>query len=87
MAKKQPSYKPWRESVKSISPIALVEKLNQQADIVLIHGKNDDVVPFKIIEDYNKKLKEYNIKTKLITIENAGHEIFLFDTVLSRPKE
>ena len=83
MAKKQPSYRAWRDSVKSISPIAVVEKLTQKADIVLIHGKKDDVVPFKIIEGYNKKLKAYNIKTKLVTIENAGHEIFLSDTVLT----
>ncbi|HEV8512160.1 MAG TPA: alpha/beta hydrolase [Cyclobacteriaceae bacterium] len=83
MALKQPLYRAWRDSVKSISPIDVIKDLNQNADILLIHGKQDDIVPFKIVETYHEKLKSNSIKVQLMTIENGGHEIFLSETVLS----
>ena len=83
MALKQPFYRAWRDSVKSISPIDVIKNINRNADIILIHGQEDDIVPFEIAENYFKKLKQNNIKVELIPIENAGHEIFLTDRVLT----
>ena len=83
MALKQPFYRAWRDSVKSISPMDVVEKLNKNANIILIHGRQDDIVPFQIIKSYETKLKIRNIKTQLIVIENEGHEIFLSDAVFA----
>jgi pimeloyl-ACP methyl ester carboxylesterase len=83
MALKQPFYRAWRDSVKSISPSNVVQKLNRNVDIVLIHGQQDDIVPFKIAETYYKQLTSNNIKAQLLSIENVGHEIFLSDTVFT----
>jgi dipeptidyl aminopeptidase/acylaminoacyl peptidase len=48
-----------------------------------MHGKQDDIVPVEIAQNYYKQLKSNNIKSQLMTIENEGHEIFLSDTVLA----
>jgi predicted esterase len=83
MAAKQPFYRAWRDSTKSISPTDIIKNLNQNNDIILLHGQNDDIVPFEIAENYFKKLKNSKIKVQLIPIANSGHEIFLTDTVLT----
>jgi dipeptidyl aminopeptidase/acylaminoacyl peptidase len=83
MAAKHPFYRAWRDSTKSISPSDILKRLDQNADIVLLHGQNDDIVPFEIAENYFKKLKQNSIKVELIPIENAGHEIFLTERVLT----
>lgn len=83
MAAKQPFYRAWRDSTKSISPTNIIKNLNQNNDITLLHGQNDDIVPFEIAENYFTKLKNSKIKVQLIPIANSGHEIFLTDTVLT----
>lgn len=83
MALKQPFYRAWHDSVKSISPINIINKLDIRADISLIHGQQDDIVPFEIAETYYEQLKSNNIKTKMIKVENGKHEILLSDTVIS----
>jgi predicted esterase len=83
MARKQPFYRAWRDSVASISPITVAEKLDEKTAIYLIHGTKDDIVPFSIAENYEKTLTSHKTKTYLTAIENAGHEIFLSETVLN----
>jgi pimeloyl-ACP methyl ester carboxylesterase len=83
MAEKQSYYKAWRDSTKSISPTNIIKNVNQNNDIILLHGQNDDIVPFEIAENYFKKLKNSKIKVQLIPIANSGHEIFLTETVLT----
>ena len=83
MALKHPFYGAWRDSVKSISPVDVVKNINLNANIILMHGKQDDIVPVEIAQNYYKQLKSNNIKSQLMTIENEGHEIFLSDTVLA----
>jgi pimeloyl-ACP methyl ester carboxylesterase len=83
MALRQPFLWAWRDSVKSISPINIVRKLTPNADITLIHGQKDDIVPFEIAESYYEQLKINSVKTQLVTIENEGHEIFQSETVLT----
>lgn len=83
MALKQPFLWAWRDNVKSISPIDIVQHLTRKADDILIHGQKDDIVPFEIAESYFEQLKINNVKTQLVTIENEGHEIFLSEAVLT----
>lgn len=40
---------------------------------LLVHGDNDEIVPFGLSEDMYKKLQEVGVATKLIRIEGAGH--------------
>ena len=87
MSSKQPFYRAWKDSVASISPFTIEYKLRKDANIILVHGSNDDVVPFDISEAYYQKLKESNTNAKLITMENAGHEIFLSDIVIKAIKD
>ena len=83
MALKQPFYGAWRDSVKSISPINIINKICVKTDITLIHGQQDDIVPFEIAETYYKQLKSNNIKAEIIKVEGAGHEILLSDPVIT----
>ena len=87
MSSKQPFYRAWKDSVASISPFTIEYKLRKDANIILVHGSNDDVVPFDISKNYYQKLKESNTNAKFITIENAGHEIFLSDIVIKTIKD
>lgn len=86
MSSKQPFYRPWKDSVKSISPIKMVDSLNSKVTMTLIHGTKDDVVPFDISNNYYQKLKNRDINVKLIKLDNEGHEIFLSDIVVSTIK-
>lgn len=46
---------------------------------LLVHGKEDDVVPFNSSVDFVKKLKKYNIPNNFYVHKSAGHS---FDTRL-----
>jgi len=86
MSSKQQFYRPWKDSVKSISPIKMVDSLNSKVTMTLIHGTKDDVVPFDISNNYYQKLKNRDINVKLIKLDNEGHEIILSDIVVSTIK-
>lgn len=60
--------------VKSMSPINYVNQ-NSPATFI-VHGNSDTVVPFSQSEYLYLKLKELNVKTEFITVENGGHGKF-----------
>jgi len=43
--------------------------------ICLIHGKNDDIVPSKMMESSSMVLKDFNIEVSTHLIKNLGHSI------------
>lgn len=78
MAKLRPGSKKWKESVTSLSPIKGVDKINDSATLMLVHGTNDKVVPLEIIEHYESELKSQKKSVSLLEIVDGGHDI-LFD--------
>lgn len=60
--------------IKSVSPINYVTK-NSPATFI-VHGNADAVVPYSQSEQLYDKLKNFNVKTEFITIENGGHGKF-----------
>ena len=49
--------------------------------MTVVSGEKDDVAPTQLSIDYYELLKKNNIDAKLITVKDAGHEIFLTDEV------
>jgi len=41
--------------------------------ILLVHGDNDEIVPFILSEDMYNKLLEMNVPAKLLTVEGGAH--------------
>lgn len=71
----QPNSNIWDEDVDSLSPMEEIGGIDEQAQIVLIHGDKDEVVPMKIARNYNSKLKAEGKRAKLIQLENQPHDI------------
>jgi dipeptidyl aminopeptidase/acylaminoacyl peptidase len=40
---------------------------------LVIHGTNDQIVPFSQAEDLVKRLKEYGVPHRIIRVEHGGH--------------
>ncbi|MCE7992901.1 MAG: alpha/beta hydrolase [Roseivirga sp.] len=78
MAKFQPDFDKWKEPVNSLSPIKLVDQINEDATVMLVHGTNDKVVPLEIVKQYESELKSHQKSVELLEIVDAGHDI-LFD--------
>lgn len=64
--------------VESVSPLYYVNR--DSPPVLIIHGTEDQVIPYKQSTLLLKKLKANNIKTELITIEGGGHGKFSKDT-------
>jgi acetyl esterase/lipase len=62
------------EFIQSVSPLYNVNE-NSPATFI-VHGNADTVVPYSQSEQLFNKLKNYNVKTEFITIENGGHGKF-----------
>lgn len=55
------------------SPINYVKK--EMPKTLIVHGREDELVPYKNSEDIYLKLKEKKNKANLITVENTGHDL------------
>jgi len=75
MKKLQPEAQIWDKKVSSFSPIGEIKKIDDSAELVVVHGENDEIVPINIAEEYVEELRANNKKVNLITLENEGHEI------------
>jgi len=71
----------WDKPVTSLSPDKLVNGIDKKTKMIVITGEKDDVAPTQLSIDYFELLKKNNIDAKLITVRDAGHEIFLTDEV------
>jgi dipeptidyl aminopeptidase/acylaminoacyl peptidase len=59
------------ERIAAVSPLQLVARV--QAPILLVHGEDDDVVPFSQSEVLKKALDKSGRRTELIVLEDEGH--------------
>ena len=50
--------------------------------ILLIHGKNDSIVPYQQSERYYHQLKSLNKKVEFVLVPNAGHDYILWSKQL-----
>ncbi|MBC7745231.1 MAG: alpha/beta hydrolase [Flavobacterium sp.] len=57
---------------KEVSPISFVK--NSSKPTLLFHGKQDLVVPYQQSLSLKVKLDEFDVKNKLVTYTNLGHE-------------
>jgi len=71
----------WGKPVTSLSPDKLVNGIDKKTKVTVVSGEKDDVAPTQLSIDYYELLKKNNIDAKLITVKDAGHEIFLTDEV------
>lgn len=59
------------ERIASVSPAMLIDKI--KAPILLVHGDDDQIVPYAQSTDFKKKLDKSGRKTELITLEEEDH--------------
>ncbi len=71
----RPNSNIWDKEVDSLSPIEEVNRINSDAQIMIIHGDQDDTVPIKLAEHYFDALKAQNLGVKFIQLENRGHDV------------
>ena len=71
----RPRARIWNKEVNSLSPIEEVERMDDSAQIIVLHGDNDEVVPIDIAKSYVAELEANNKQVNLILLENQGHEI------------
>lgn len=50
---------------------------NSSTPTCLVHGKDDDIVPFESIEEAKEQLEKLGIKTNVLEVPNLGHSIDL----------
>ncbi len=68
-----------------ISPINFVDKCT--VPTAIFHGKKDELIPFKHIMDFKKKLTEFNIKHDLVIYENSNHALDKDPDAATKAKE
>lgn len=82
----RPRARIWNKEVNSLSPIEEVERMDDSAQIIVLHGDNDEVVPIDIAKSYVAELEANNKQVNLILLENQGHEIAFDQQVLEAVK-
>ena len=60
-----------RRTLEVVSPIVHVNATT--VPTLVIHGTNDQIVPFSQAEDLVKRLKEYGVPHRFIRVEHGGH--------------
>ncbi|OJJ16968.1 hypothetical protein BKI52_30080 [marine bacterium AO1-C] len=70
----QPNTNIWDMKVNSLSPIEEAKYIDNAAQVVVVHGTNDKVVPLNIANRYVKALEANKKKVKFITLKGQGHE-------------
>ncbi len=59
------------QRIAAVSPVQLVERI--KAPILLVHGKDDDIVPFTQSEVLKNALDKSGRRTELVVLEDEGH--------------
>lgn len=59
------------------SPINYVD--DSSPSTLIIHSKNDELVPYKNSVDLYNKLKEEDVNTKFLSLKSGGHDFYGFD--------
>ncbi len=59
------------ERIAAVSPAMLIDRI--KAPILLVHGDDDQIVPFAQSQEFKKKLDKSGRKTELITLEEEDH--------------
>jgi pimeloyl-ACP methyl ester carboxylesterase len=55
-----------------------------KCDIILVHGLNDKIVPYKQSQSFYKQLKKLNKNAELFVIKNAAHDYVLWNTQIQQ---
>lgn len=65
------------EKWRKFSPYHHIHK--KMPPVLIFHGKKDEVVPFKNIVDFKRRMRLYKNSCQLIVDENGGHGYFLYN--------
>lgn len=63
--------------------MSVVDKTGSRMDITVVTGEKDEIAPTALSIDYFKALQAHHIQSRLVSVPDAGHEIFLSDSVLT----
>ena len=74
----------WDTPVKSLSPIEIMASIRDTAQIFVIHGVNDEVVPIEIANKYVQQLTLNHKSVVFRTIPEKGHEVAFDPTVFEQ---
>ncbi len=71
----------WSEPITSLSPMERVGEMNPAAQIHLIHGGDDRVVPAAIAADYASALRDKVEQVSYLLLQTLDHDLFMADAV------
>lgn len=83
MASIYPDYLPWKDEVKSISAIDILNNIDMNSEINIIHGKEDEIVPFSSLKIFINKLLDSKNNVNFYFFKDKQHEILLNDEILN----
>ena len=83
----QPEVRIWDKEVGSLSPIEELKNIDDAAQISVIHGGGDEIVPLPVIQNYVKELEANKKNINFYLLDDQGHEIAFNKQVFEVIKE
>jgi pimeloyl-ACP methyl ester carboxylesterase len=77
----------WDQPVRSLSPLALVDRVPASAKIWLLVGSDDQIAPSALTLAYAEALKNRNVAVNVTIAPGLGHNILLEPLAMERLKE
>jgi predicted esterase len=70
----------WNETITSVSPVDVVDKISPKTRMVLIVGEKDTTAPPEFTQEYASALRKQGIQPKVIVLPGQNHTLIVFDS-------
>jgi predicted esterase len=77
----------WERPVRSLSPLALVDRVSASAKLWLLVGSDDQTTPSALTLAYAEALRHRNVEVNVTIASGLGHNILLEPIAMERLKE
>jgi acetyl esterase/lipase len=77
----------WERPVRSLSPLALVDRVAASAKVWLLAGSDDQITPSALTLAYAEALRSRNVAVNVTIAPGLGHNILLEPIAMERLKE
>jgi acetyl esterase/lipase len=77
----------WERPVRSLSPLALVDRVSGSAKLWLLVGSDDHTTPSALTLAYAEALRHRNVEVNVTIASGLGHNILLEPIAMERLKE
>ncbi len=77
----------WDRPVRSLSPLALVDRVPASTKIAMLFGSDDQITPSALTQTYTDALRNRNVAVNLTIAPGLGHDILLEPVAMDQLKE